>query len=810
MEVYVTNDEDTWLEQEDYTSLVVSEYDMSASSRTDGSYPHQARLNNGRGQQQGAAWSPDPALRSIPWLQVTHDALYRVAGVITQGAYNLDHWVTSYKLEFSPDCQKRTPYTNSDDEMIVFEGNMDNQRYVRNLLDNPVFARCTRFHPIAYHNQVALRVQVLVMQGCADHAVLCAGRCQPKGRLCSLLGRCVPSKYQYGNKPVCEEILEAECGVVSNAKFDELGCYEIDSQFNECRYTLEDFESGLVDPVGGFESGPLAPSNIQAGPGLSGGFEQVPGLSGGFEQVPGLSGGFEQVPGLSGGFEQVPGLSGGIEQVPDLSGGIEQVPGLSGGFEQVPGLSGGFEQVPGLSGGFEQVPGLSGGIEQVPGLSGGIEQVPGLSGGFEQVPGLSGGFEQVPGLSGGFEQVPGLSGDFEQVPVPSGGIQQVPRPVPSGGIQQVPVPSGGIEQVPVPSGGIEQVPVPSGGIEQVPVPSGGIEQVPGLSGSIQPVIRRKRALEMFHDTQACDGIIDCSTGKDEDNCEKMECVLQCETESGDPCIPARWICDDTEDCLGGEDEQGCNDAQASRGCFFKCTPNGFSLFSEICVPPHELGDGHESCELGKDEDPRQVELALEKWFGSCSYTCASVYGNASCIPDVFVCDGLTDCLDGEDEQKCSEEACLTFFCDLPGVPVPVCVPDNLICDGHADCQAAEDEKVPRCRPDSLLDGFVDRPLAGKPEREGPIAGLEPEEGPKVGQEEGSRVGQEEGPRVHPEEGPRFRQEEGPRVDQDGTAEPSGGSPEKQSEFYAGNGGAGDRAAFWLTAAALGLQIFYIY
>ncbi|XP_019632668.1 PREDICTED: uncharacterized protein LOC109476226 [Branchiostoma belcheri] len=656
MEVYVTNDEDNWLEQEDYTSLVVSEYDMSASSRTDGSYPHQARLNNGRGQQQGAAWSPDPALRSIPWLQVTHDALYRVAGVITQGAYNLDHWVTSYKLEFSPDCQKRTPYTNSDDEMIVFEGNTDNQRYVRNLLDNPVFARCTRFHPIAYHNQVALRVQVLVMQG----KKVLADSVQHQGQGVRIMQCCVQgdANPRGDSVPYLEDVCRASTSTAT----------KIDSQFNECRYTLEDFESGLVDPVGGFESGPLAPSNIQAGPGLSGGFEQVPGLSGGFEQVPGLSGG----------------------------------------------------------------------IEQVPGLSGGIEQVPGLSGGFEQVP------------------------------------------------------------------------VPSGGIEQVPVPSGGIEQV--------PVIRRKRALEKFHDTQACDGIIDCSTGKDEDNCEKMECVLQCETESGDPCIPARWICDDTEDCLGGEDEQGCNDAQASRGCFFKCTPNGFSLFSEICVPPHELGDGYESCELGKDEDPRQVELALEKWFGSCSYVCASVYGNASCVPDVFVCDGLTDCLDGEDEQSCSEETCLTLFCDLPGVPVPVCVPDNLICDGHADCRSAEDEKVPRCRPDSLLDPFVDRPLAGKPEREGPIAGLEPEEGPRLGQEEGPRVhpeegprsGQEEGPRFRQEEGPRFRQEEGPRVGQDGTAEPSGGSPEKQSEFYAGNGGTGDRAAFWLTAAGLGLQIIYLY
>ncbi|XP_035660322.1 uncharacterized protein LOC118405029 [Branchiostoma floridae] len=887
MEVYVTNDEDTWLQRGEYSSLVVDPDplhprmfkrvpDYSASSRVDAFYPHQARLNNGRGQQQGACWSPGNHTRGEHWLQITHGVLYRVAGVITQGAYNMDAWVTSYRLEFSMDGQIWTTYKNSDGEAKVFQGNTDNYRYARNILDNPVFALYTRFIPITFHNQIALRAEVLVMQGCAAQEVFCDGRCQAKGRLCLVLGRCVPRQFQYEDKPICEEILQATCGTESTLKFDELEC-SVNQILNVIFYpslqksttsstnvnmplrtsnsivrvqSTLDPDPNRVSPAawpglpGGFESAPGLSGGFESAPGLSGGFESAPGLSGGFESAPGLSGGFESAPGLpdgfesapglsgglesasglsggfesapglsggfesapglpdgfesapglSGGFESAPGLSGGFESAPGLSGGFESAPSLSGGFESEPGLSGGFESAPGLSGGFESSSGLSGGFESAPGLSGGFESAPGLSGGFESAPGLSGGFESAPGLSGGFESAPGLSGGFESAPGLSGGFESAPglsgdiesAPGLSGGFESAPGLSGGFESAPGLSGDIESAPGLSGGFESAPGLSGGFESAPGLPGGFESApglsaesgisggfLESEGTTEKYHYIQACDGIYDCSNRKDEQNCEEMECVLRCETESGDPCIPKRWICDNTADCLDGEDEQGCSNEKASIGCFFKCLSGAF-IVTEICVPPHQLGDGQEDCGLGEDEDPRQVELALEAWFGTCNFNCPSVYGNASCVPDVFMCDGTADCLGEEDEKSCGvvEESCFTFSCGFPGDPTPLCVPEHLICDGHPDCLTGEDEQG--CGPAAA--GMVEK--IGQETDEEATVNVETEEGPTVGQE--------------------------------AVAEPSSGRgpSDGQPGFHAGSGGAFNRASFWMTAAAMGLQIFY--
>ncbi|XP_019614617.1 PREDICTED: low-density lipoprotein receptor-related protein 2-like [Branchiostoma belcheri] len=308
MEVYVTNDEDTWLSQEGYFPLGVGidpnnsgvaakipHHALRASSRADDFYPRQARLNNGEGLQQGACWSP--GLNTDQWLQIQHDKIYKVMGVITQGAYNLDHWVTSYKLAFRNrlDVPTWTTYTNSDgdDGGMVFQGNTDSHRYVRNMLDSPVDALFTRFYPMTFHKQIAMRVEILVTD-----------------------------------------------------------TVEINSQFSRC------------------------------------------------------------------------------------------------------------------------------------------------------------------------------SDDASSVP------------------------------------------------------------------------------EVFHSSQACDGRVDCSTGKDEANCD--ECAMECTTGSDDPCIPHGWICDGFKDCLDRKDEQRCF----------------------------------------------QVEEVLHDKWGSCSYDCPSVYGNAFCVPDVFNCDGNADCLEGEDEQRC--------------------------------------------------------------------------------------------------------------------------------------------------------------
>ncbi|XP_035684187.1 lactadherin-like [Branchiostoma floridae] len=179
LEVYVTNDENTWLTKEEYVPLGVGldpsnpeavpkipDLHITASSRTDNILPWEARLNYGK--LPGMSWATnffqeDPD----PWLQIKHDKVCAVAGVITQGAYFMKLWVTSYKLAFSVNGQTWTPYRNrtgdSDAEPMVFIGNSDSYRYARNLLDNPVLALFTRFYPLSYRIMVAMRVEVLVI-----------------------------------------------------------------------------------------------------------------------------------------------------------------------------------------------------------------------------------------------------------------------------------------------------------------------------------------------------------------------------------------------------------------------------------------------------------------------------------------------------------------------------------------------------------------------------------------------------------------------------------------------------------------------
>ncbi|CAH1271063.1 F8 [Branchiostoma lanceolatum] len=398
MEVYVTNDENTWLMQDEYVPLGVglhsddpaavpkiADLDMTASSREDVVYPWQARLNNGEGQQRRAEWSPEYSMavyHGIQWLQIKHDKLYAVAGVITQGAYNLDYWVTSYKLAFSLNGQTWTPYVNrtGGSEAMVFQGNTDSHRYARNLLDNPVLAVYTRFYPLTYSNKFALRVEVLIID-------------------------------------------------------------EIDRQFIPC----------------------------------------------------------------------------------------------------------------------------------------------------------------------------------------------------------------------------------------------GDDVSPG------------RGSEVFYESLGCNGIEDCSTGKDEANCD--ECGMECLTDFGDTCIPSQWICDDIEDCSDGRDEEGCVQG-VPKHCFFTCRN------SVTCLPTRQLGDGHQDCTFGEDEGSSDVEDALARRWGSCSYNCSSVYGNAPCVPDAFRCDDEADCLEEEDEEAGCDHVgdtggtddCPTLTCDLPASLDPICVPHHQICDGYPDCAAGEDEQ----------------------------------------------------------------------------------------------------------------------
>ncbi|XP_019632919.1 PREDICTED: low-density lipoprotein receptor-related protein 1-like [Branchiostoma belcheri] len=261
--------------------------------------------------------------------------------------------------------------------------------------------------------------------------------------------------------------------------------------------------------------------------------------------------------------------------------------------------------------------------------------------------------------------------------------------------------------------------------------------------------------DVYHNSLACDGTKDCSTGEDEENCD--ECAMECLADLGDACIPSEWICDELVDCVDGADEKGCVEG-VPKHCFFTCGNN------VTCLPTSQLGDGRQDCANREDESPNDIEESLGHKWGSCSHNCTSVYGNASCVPDAFVCDGDADCLEKEDEQGCDREDfirkaedCRTFYCSLPGSADLYCVHGHLICDGHPDCAAGEDEQ-----------GCGGNVPGGMPSQAGKTGSTEP------------------------------------------TTEPtsSQGAFQDHTELHAGSCGPRDQAIVWMTAALLGGHLLY--
>ncbi|XP_078600496.1 uncharacterized protein LOC144875432 [Branchiostoma floridae x Branchiostoma japonicum] len=288
--------------------------------------------------------------------------------------------------------------------------------------------------------------------------------------------------------------------------------------------------------------------------------------------------------------------------------------------------------------------------------------------------------------------------------------------------------------------------------------------------------------EVFHDSQACDGRVDCSTGTDEDSCDG--CAMECLTGLEDPCIPPGWVCDGIADCLDGKDEHRCLQG-VSKDCFFSCLNN------LPCLKTQHLGDGHWDCASGEDESPNHVEEALRGRWGTCSHTCSSVYGNTTCVPDAFTCDGDADCLGGGDEQMCDAvttapshkgpgEYCPTISCFLPGAPDPYCLPTHLICDGHPDCMSEEDEQG--CG--GNLGGYVHAPVAMV---QGPTGGM------TGGQEPTAETSGEE-----------------PTYDNGATTEPSSFKEQEVADVDASGHGTKGRAIIWMTAAAVVVEVFLNY
>lgn len=200
----------------------------------------------------------------------------------------------------------------------------------------------------------------------------------------------------------------------------------------------------------------------------------------------------------------------------------------------------------------------------------------------------------------------------------------------------------------------------------------------------------------------CDGTAQCSDRSDEENCSCNKCSgndrVMCK-KSGF-CTTKDRVCDGNVDCPYGEDEEGCPgtcsiDTKDSSGKshlvralmaddFIKCNDGKDYIRNYACSGLLRQCDG--VCDNGCD-----TELA---------FTCK----NGACISRSDRCNGVSDCVDGSDEDNCGCDEATQYKCasDMDS-NFNKCIDKNLLCDGVRDCPQGDDEKnCKECRnPDAI-------------------------------------------------------------------------------------------------------------
>ncbi|XP_032597334.1 putative vitellogenin receptor isoform X2 [Drosophila grimshawi] len=209
----------------------------------------------------------------------------------------------------------------------------------------------------------------------------------------------------------------------------------------------------------------------------------------------------------------------------------------------------------------------------------------------------------------------------------------------------------------------------------------------------------------------CDGRIDCSDASDEHNkCNQRQCPEKMHRCLLGQCLDERFVCDGHNDCGDLSDELNCGNSPTGTAAVniscgtvdlprYQCASN-----LQMCLDLAVRCNGSAECPRGEDEaDCGEMCSIYEFQCGDSS---------KQCIRLEFRCDKERDCADGSDEEHCDKhnETQLGYSPSAAGDPASgrrackphlfdchdgECVDMSRVCNGFTDCTNGNDEG-PQC------------------------------------------------------------------------------------------------------------------
>ena len=188
----------------------------------------------------------------------------------------------------------------------------------------------------------------------------------------------------------------------------------------------------------------------------------------------------------------------------------------------------------------------------------------------------------------------------------------------------------------------------------------------------------------------CDGEPECHNGWDESNCstclDKAGRTHKCPGLVSTKCLPVSSICDCISNCPNSTDEKGC----PLLGC--RDSGNVFAgyiacLYTTQNIHKYQVCDGKSDCTDGEDE----IQC------GRCNHGQYKCLGNnTKCIGLTDLCDGVNHCPGGSDESMC-EQSPDPIFKPNKCLNTSKYIPNYHICNGKSDCLYGDDgENCDQC------------------------------------------------------------------------------------------------------------------